>query len=166
MYFLHAFFNRFWKRLGRVLGEVWDLLGVSWGTFKRLFSRLCCQEDPRGSKRRPRGLLDSIWGGFGGVWGGVWDPKIVAFRIFFDVFSMSKSKCVLKREKIAQKIEKSKLFHFLAPGLRCRGGPGEREKERGVRILAEEFRRRISRSYRRCRLTIQHAVAHQGGAAD
>ena len=103
---------------------------------------------------------------FGGVWGGVWDPKIVAFRIFFDVFSMSKSKCVLEREKIAQKIEKSKLFRFLAPGLRCRGGPGEREKERGVRILAEEFRRRISRSYRRCRLTVQHAVAHQGGAAD
>ena len=39
---------------------------------------------------------------FGRVWGGVWDPKIVAFRIFFDVFSMSKSKCVLEREKIDQ----------------------------------------------------------------
>ena len=96
---------------------------------------------------------------FGGVWGGVWDPKIVAFRIFFDVFSMSKSKCVLEREKIDSKFEKSKLFRFLAPGLRCRGGPGEREKERGVRILAEEFRRRISRSYRRCRLTIQHEIS-------
>ena len=60
LYFSHTFLNRFWKGLGRVLGEVWDLLGVSWGTFKRLFSRLCCQEDPRGSKRRPRGLLGSI----------------------------------------------------------------------------------------------------------
>ena len=69
MYFLHAFFNRFWRGLGRVLGEVWDLLGVSWSTFKRLFSRLCCQEGPRGGQEaswvRFSMVLDRFWEGFG-----------------------------------------------------------------------------------------------------
>ena len=77
MYFLDAFLNRFRRGLGRVLGEVWGLLGVSWGTFKRLFSRLCCQEDPRGFKRRPGGLLGSIWHGFGKVLGRVLEAKMV-----------------------------------------------------------------------------------------
>ena len=45
---------------GRVVGGVWDLLGVSWGTFKSLFLSLCCQEGPRGSKRWPRGFVGSI----------------------------------------------------------------------------------------------------------
>ena len=86
MYFLHAFFHRFWKGLGRVLGEVWDLLGVSWGTFKRLFSRLCCQEDPRGFKRRPGSLLGSIWHGFGEVLGRVGEAKMVSKSIFLVFF--------------------------------------------------------------------------------
>ena len=59
------------------MGRVWDLLGVSWGTFEPLFLRLCCQEGPRGSKRRPRGLLGSIWEGFGGVLGRVWEVKMI-----------------------------------------------------------------------------------------
>ena len=86
MYFLHAFLNRFWRGLGRVLGEVWDLLGVSWGTFKPLFLRLCCQEGSRGSKRRPRGLLGSISEGFRRVLGRVWEAKMVKisrFLVFF-----------------------------------------------------------------------------------
>ena len=69
MYFLHAFLNRFWRSLGRVLGDVWDLLGVSWGTFKRLFSRLCCQEGPRGGQEASWAqfsmVLDRFWEGFG-----------------------------------------------------------------------------------------------------
>ena len=69
---------------GRVLGEVWDLLGVSWGTFSPLFLRLCCQEGPRGPKRRPRSLLASIWDGFGGILGGQNGEQIEIFCIFLD----------------------------------------------------------------------------------
>ena len=71
---------------GKVLAEVWELLGVSWDTFKRLFSRLCCQEGPRGSKRRPRGLLGSIWDGFGKLLGRVWEAKMVKKSIFLVFF--------------------------------------------------------------------------------
>ena len=60
---------------GTVLAEVWELLGVSWGTFKPFFSRLFCQEGPRGSNRRPRGLLGSSWDGFGRVLGRFGQPK-------------------------------------------------------------------------------------------
>ena len=71
----------FGEGFGRVLGGVWELLGVSWGTFKLLFLRLCCQEGPRGSKRRPRGLLGSIWEGFGRVLGRVWEfPSSILAR--------------------------------------------------------------------------------------
>ena len=75
IYLLHAFLNRFWRGLGRVLGGVWELLGVSWATFKLLFLSVCCQEGPRGSKRRPRDLLGSIWVGPGGVLEGFGRPK-------------------------------------------------------------------------------------------
>ena len=67
--------ERFGEDFGTVLVEVWELLGVSWGTFKPLFSKLFCQEGPRGSNRRPRGLLGSIWDGFGGVLGRFGKPK-------------------------------------------------------------------------------------------
>ena len=78
--------ERFGEGFGRVLGGVWELLGVSWGTFKLLFLRLCCQEGPRGSKRRPRGLLGSIWDGFGEVLGRVWEAKMVTKSIFLVFF--------------------------------------------------------------------------------
>ena len=63
MYFSHAFFYRFRRGLGRFLGRFGMGLGVPWrllGHFKLFVSRLFCQEGPRGSKRRPRGLLGSI----------------------------------------------------------------------------------------------------------
>ena len=87
MYFLLAILNRFWRGLGRVLGEVWDLLGVSWSTFKRLFSRLCCQEGPRGSKKRPRDFLGSIWDGFGEVLGRFWKLLGVSWDTFMLFFA-------------------------------------------------------------------------------
>ena len=81
MIFAHRFWvvfewilGGFGEGFGRVLGGVWNLLGVSWGTFfpmgdgeKHVFPH-------GGPKRRPRGLLDSIWGGFGEVLGGIWEP--------------------------------------------------------------------------------------------
>ena len=74
--------ERFGQGFGKGLGEVLEVLGVSWGTFKPLFSRLFCQEGPRESKRQPRGLLGSIWDGFGKVLGKVWHAKIVKIEIF------------------------------------------------------------------------------------
>ena len=81
------------RSLGLDLGRVWrgfgkglEGLGVSWATFLRLFSRLCCQEGSRGSKRRPRGLLGSISEGFRRVLGRVWEAKMVKisrFLVFF-----------------------------------------------------------------------------------
>ena len=78
--------ERFGQGFGKGLGEVLEVLGVSWGTFKLLFSRLFCQEGPRESKRQPRGLLGSIWDGFGKVLGKVWHAKMVkqlGFLVFF-----------------------------------------------------------------------------------
>ena len=76
----------FGEGFGRVLGGFWEVLGVSWATFLRLFSRLCCQEGSRGSKRRPRGLLGSISEGFRRALGKVWEAKMVKisrFLVFF-----------------------------------------------------------------------------------
>ena len=69
MYFSHMFSNGFWSGLGRVLGGVWELLGVSCGTFKPLFLRLCGQEGPRGGQEvswaRFGMVLERFWEGFG-----------------------------------------------------------------------------------------------------
>ena len=80
--------ERFGEDFGTVLGEVWELLGVSWGTFKPLFSKLFCQEGLRGSNRWPRGLLGLIWDRFGGVLEGLGSPncqKIEIFSTFWDM---------------------------------------------------------------------------------
>ena len=58
---------------------------------------------------------------FGLVLGGFWEAKILDFRTFFDVFSISFFKRGSEGEKIDQKCEKTKLFRFLASGLRCTG---------------------------------------------
>ena len=50
--------------------------------------------------------------------GGFWEAKILHFPILFDVFSMSFFKRGSEGEKIEQKCEKTKLFRFLASGLR------------------------------------------------
>ena len=87
-YVFESILERFGEGFGRVLGGVRELLGVSWGTFKLLFLRLCCQEGPRGSKRRPRGLLGSIWEGFGGVLGRVWEVKMIKKSRFWYFLDM------------------------------------------------------------------------------
>ena len=57
----------FWEGFGRGLGCPGRLLGhFSISFCKALWLR--------GPKRRRRGLLGSILSGFGGVWGGVWEP--------------------------------------------------------------------------------------------
>ena len=77
MFLSIAFFWRFWEGLGRVLGRfwegIWSLLAFPWRFFCFFFLSLCAQEGLRGPKRRPRALLSSIWVGFGGVLGGVWE---------------------------------------------------------------------------------------------
>ena len=60
----------------------------------------------------------SILIGFWKIWGGLWKAKILDFRIFFNVFSMSFFECDSGGEKIDKKCEKTKLFRFLASGLR------------------------------------------------
>ena len=85
------------------------------------------------------GDVDFEW-----VLGGFWEVKIVDFRIFFDVFSMSFFKRGSEGEKIDQKCEKTKLFRFLASGLRW--SPGSWGKERiGERTLQIELRERTAR---------------------
>ena len=71
---------RFFIDFGRVWGGFWDAFGRGFGAcwpflggFLLLFLSLCAQEGLRGPKRRPRALLSSIWVGFGGVLGGVWE---------------------------------------------------------------------------------------------
>ena len=62
-----------------VLGGPWRLLGHFFASF---FKALL----PRGSKRRPRGLLGSISEGFRRVLGRVWEAKMVKisrFLVFF-----------------------------------------------------------------------------------
>ena len=55
------------------------------------------------------------------VLGGFWEAKILDFRTFFDVFSMSFFKRASEDEKIETKCEKTKVSRFLASGLRCTG---------------------------------------------
>jgi len=85
MYFLHAFFHRSCRGLGRVLGEVWDLLGVSWGTLKRLFSRLCCQEGPRGGQEVSRVRFSMVWDRFREGCGRPKSSKNHYFFVIFDI---------------------------------------------------------------------------------
>ena len=85
-----------------------------------------------------------FWKDFGRVLGGVWEAKILDFRTFFDVFSISFFKRGSEGEKIDQKCEKTKLFRFLASGLRW--SPGSWGKERiGERTLQIELRERTAR---------------------
>ena len=75
---------------------------------------------------------------------GFGEAKILDFRTFFDVFSISFFKRGSEGEKIDQKCEKTKLFRFLASGLRW--SPGSWGKERiGERTLQIELRERMSR---------------------
>ena len=78
------------------------------------------------------------------VLGGFWEAKILDFRTFFDVFSISFFKRGSEGEKIDQKCEKTKLFRFLASGLRW--SPASWGKERiGERTLQTELRERTAR---------------------
>ena len=75
---------------------------------------------------------------------GFWDPQILNFRIFFDVFSMSFFKRVSGGEKIDQKCEKGSVGPNFGRGLRW--SPGSWGKERiGERTLQVEMRERMSR---------------------
>ena len=80
-----------WARFSMVLDRFWEGFGTSLASLVALlsvfFSRLCCQEGSRGSKRQPRGLLGSIWDGFGEVLGGQNNEKIDIFDVFFICFS-------------------------------------------------------------------------------
>ena len=81
---------------------------------------------------------------FGRVLGRFWETKILDFRIFFDVFSMSFFKRGSEGEKIEKKCEKTKLFRILASGLRW--SPASWGKERiGERTLQTELRERTAR---------------------
>ena len=85
--------------------------------------------------------FDRILGGF---WEGFGRPKSSIFAFFFDVFSMSFFKRGSEGEKIDQKCEKTKLFRFLASGLRW--SPDSWGKERiGERTLQIEMLERMSR---------------------
>ena len=71
--------ERFGEGFGRVLGGVWELLGVSWGTFKLLFLRLCGQEGPRGGQEASRVRFGMDLGGFWEGSGRVLEVKIDVF---------------------------------------------------------------------------------------
>jgi len=73
------------------------------------------------------------------VWGGVGEAKILDFRTFFDVFSTSFLKRVSEGEKIDQKCKKTKLFRFLAAGLRCTGHAWGEIIERGNTEFSESL---------------------------
>ena len=83
--------------------------------------------------------LRVFWGcDFGCILGGFWEAKIINFHTFFDVFSKSILKRGSEGEQIDQKCEKSKLFRFLATGLRW-SPPRWGNLKEGVRTLQIEF---------------------------
>ena len=76
-------------------------------------------------------FLEYRFGRFlGMVLGGFWESKNLDFRIFLDVFSKQKSKCVLEAKKNEKKCKKSYVEGFLGRPGGMRGLLG-REKERG-----------------------------------
>ena len=58
---------------GRVLGGVWSLSSVSWGTFGPIFGCLYFECSPKGVLEAPGLDFGSILKGLGGVWGGFWE---------------------------------------------------------------------------------------------
>ena len=89
-------------------------------------------------------ILEGSWIDFERILGGFWEAKILDFRIFFDVFSMSFFDRNSEGEKIDQKCENTKVFRSLASGLRW--SPGSWGKERiGERTLQIELCERMSR---------------------
>ena len=107
------------------------------------------QEIEDGKKEKHRAKIDEkshvFWDlDFERILGVVWERQILDFCSIFDVFSISFFKRGSEGEKIDQKFEKTKLFRFLASGLRW--SPGRWGKERiGVRTLQIELRERMSR---------------------
>ena len=79
------------SRMGDFIAPSWSPLGRSWRSFRLIFSL---------------SLLASIchrfFSDFGVVLGGLWEAKILDFRIFFDVFLKSFLKRVWEGEKIAK----------------------------------------------------------------
>ena len=76
--------NRFGEALGLHLGGVWDGLGPHLGALGRLLAVFLAFKvelfSSIGPRWAPKGLLDRIWvdlgrilGGFGKVWGGIWE---------------------------------------------------------------------------------------------
>ena len=75
----------FGEGFGRVLGGFWEVLGVSWATFLRLFSRLCCQEGPRGGQEVSWARFRRVSDGF---WEGIGRPKWSKYRDFWYFLDM------------------------------------------------------------------------------
>ena len=67
--------------------------------------------------------------------GGVWEPKILDFRTFFDVFSMSFFKRASEGEKIDQNEPTRHRKRKFGPGSDDPLVPGERQRE-GYKIFA------------------------------
>ena len=82
---------------------------------------------------------DSGAADFGRVLGGVWEAKILDFRVFFDVFSMSFSKSVSEEQKNRPKRPNKRrwlIFWAWFPVIPPLLG---REKERGSRAADKEL---------------------------
>ena len=92
MYFSHAFFYRFWRGLGRVLGGFWESFGRPLAFlgallslfFQGLFAKRA-QEGPRGGQEVSWVRFGRVWRGFAKGLGGQNNQKIKIFGIFLDV---------------------------------------------------------------------------------
>ena len=87
----------FGEGFGRSLGRVWDLLGVSWGTFRPLFLRLCGQEGPRGGQ-------EASWTRFGVDLERFWEGSASLRDVKIDVlgvFATHIAQDNMKQHKIA-----------------------------------------------------------------
>ena len=69
----------------------------------------------------------------------VWDPQIVVFRKLFDVFSMSKSKCVLEREKLINNSKKASFSSFWRRVCGAGGALGREKKREGYEFWPKNF---------------------------
>ena len=93
IYFLHAFFYRFWRGLGRVLGRFWEgfgrVLASPGPLFYGFFGCLYLECSPKGVFQSPGLDFGSIFKGLGRVWEGIgevlgrfWEGRLPNSSVF------------------------------------------------------------------------------------
>ena len=74
---------------------------------------------------------------------GFWEAKNLDFRLFFDIFSKQKSKCVLEAKKIEKKRPTRDRGRIFGSARRNARPPGERKREGSEALRCRRYRKEL-----------------------